>query len=169
MKTENGRASLRTSDVIFERKKGWMGGNKTEIIDDKRKTNTRWQHPSFEEYFGEQNDTKKKSKKKLKKENKKYFPSYIHRKDQPVDVTLWLCQNYPLKDDDIATLLEAISIASEDMRRMADIFKLKFPKGGAPVKLTMPIVVGISASATFCNFKQQNISDDVFKVPGDYR
>merc|ERR1712129_268183 len=76
MKTENGRASLRTSDVIFERKKGWMGGNKAEIIDgyqcevmctkhlshsiieDKRKTNTRWQHPSFEEYFGEQNEAK---------------------------------------------------------------------------------------------------------------
>merc|ERR1712154_330161 len=125
--------------------------------------NDRWQHPSFEEYFGDRNN-----KKKRKKEEKKMHPQYIHRKDQPVDVTLWLCQNYPLKDDDIAILLEAISIASEDMRRMADIFKLKFPKG-AVVKLTMPIVVGISASATFVNFKQRNISDDIFKVPDDYR
>merc|ERR1712062_744944 len=97
------------------------------------------------------NTTKKKqNKKQEKKEKKKFIPSYIHRKDQPVDVHLWLCQNYPLKDEDISILLEAISIASEDMRRMADIFKLKFP-GGFPVKLTMPIVVGISASATFCN------------------
>eukprot|EP01084_Bolivina_argentea_P263846 446738_1 len=206
MRTEQGRASLRTSDVVFERKKGWMGGDKTEqiegfqcdvvstknlshsIIEDKRKgdeSKNRWQHPTFEEYFDgtrdgydagdneDQVETGKKEKKRrfsLKKYSKKntfdkrYFPSYIYRKDQPVDVTLWLCQNYPLSDTNISILLEAISIASEDMRRLADIFKLKFP-GGFPVKLTMPIVVGISASATFCNFQRANIPDTMFEVP----
>ena len=194
MRTEQGRASLRTNDVIFERKKGWMGGDKTElienyqcevmttkglshsIIEDKRKgdndTKYKWQHPSFEDYFegtddydndsGDDNDQqlnddnnggkkkkrglfkkkkkdKKDKKKKFKKKkgfDKKYFPSFIHRKDQPVDVTLWLCQNYPLTDENISILLEAISIASEDMRKLADIFKLKFP-GGFPVKLSL--------------------------------
>lgn len=197
MRTEQGRASLRTSDVKFERKKGWMGGDKTEIIEnyqcevmttknlshsiieDKRKGDEekdkkyKWQHPTFEQYFegtddfydsddsdNQQNDDnnntgnddkkkkkkkfslkkKKKDKKKKVKKRKKgfdkiYHPSYIHRKDQPVDVTLWLCQNYPLTDENISILLEAISIASEDMRRLADIFKLKFP-GGFPVKLS---------------------------------
>merc|ERR1712154_579060 len=118
----------------------------------------------------ERKKIKKQEKKKSKKRgfNTRYFPKYIKRKDQPVDVTLWLCNDYPLTDENISILLEAISIASEDMRRLADIFKLKFP-GGFPVKLTMPIVVGISASATFCNFKRMNISDDMFKVPENYR
>eukprot|EP01084_Bolivina_argentea_P128692 227430_1 len=111
---------------------------------------------------------KKKKNKKKDKFDKKYFPSYIHRKDQPVDVTLWLCQNYPLTDNDISIVLEAVSIASEDMRKLADIFKLKFP-GGFPIKLTMPIVVGISASATFCKFKQCSVSKDMFEVPSNYR
>ena len=88
MKTENGRASLRTSNVVFKHAKGWVGGNKTEevegyqcevmstkhlshsIIEDKRKGNTKWQHPTFEEYFEESND-KKKSKHHKKKERKK--------------------------------------------------------------------------------------------------
>eukprot|EP00484_Ammonia_sp_Unknown_P024854 CAMPEP_0197036588 /NCGR_PEP_ID=MMETSP1384-20130603/14048_1 /TAXON_ID=29189 /ORGANISM="Ammonia sp." /LENGTH=642 /DNA_ID=CAMNT_0042466781 /DNA_START=9 /DNA_END=1937 /DNA_ORIENTATION=+ len=228
LRTEQGRASLRTSNVAFERKKGWMGGDKSEniegfqcevmttkglshsIVEDKRKggggggggdgdndddndgnvgKGGKWQHPTFEEYFegtfdedeedgsGNKDKEKKKRKFSLKKKKKekdkmrftkRCFPSYIHRKDQPVDVTLWLCQNYPLTDENISVLLEAISIASEDMRRLADIFKLKFP-GGFPVKLTMPIVVGISASATFCNFKRVSPPDDLFQVPSSYR
>merc|ERR1719474_1685511 len=111
----------------------------------------------------------KKEKKRIKKRgfDSRYFPNYIKRKDQPVDVTLWLCDDYPLTDENISILLEAISIASEDMRRLADIFKLKFP-GGFPVKLTMPIVVGISASATFCKFQQTSPDDALFQVPSDY-
>merc|ERR1712087_594235 len=133
----------------------------------------KWQMPSFAEYFEEESEESGKGKKKKKKEKKgkgkeKSVPSYIERKDQPVDVTLWLCDNYPLTDEHISILLEAISIASEDMRRLADISKLKFP-GGFPVKLTMPIVVGISASATFCNFQQTLPDDALFQVPANYR
>merc|ERR1711902_255789 len=33
MRTEQGRASLRTNNVTFKRQKGWMGGDKTENIE----------------------------------------------------------------------------------------------------------------------------------------
>ena len=37
------------------------------------------------------------------------------------------------------------------------------------IYLAMPIVVGISASATFCKFKKRDIPDDMFQVPSNYR
>ncbi|ETO22728.1 hypothetical protein RFI_14467 [Reticulomyxa filosa] len=144
--TEQGRASMTTTKTTFTAKKDWLGKPKHETIegydceimavsglcfsvispsDDKKK----WSPPDFDEYFAEE-QTKKSSK------NKKihYSPTNIVRKDQPVNITLWQSTEFPLSHKDIEVILEAISIASEDMRRLADVFQLEFQKG-FPVKL----------------------------------
>jgi len=163
------------------------------VIEKKPNEEKNWKHPEFDEYFTDDtiqsndNNNKKKTK-NVKKQTKnkdnnnnnnnndnKFSPPYIHRKDRPVDITLWLCKNdYPLNNENIANILECISIASEDMRRLSEVFQIQFPKG-FPIKLDIPILIGITASATFCNFQwidiqnQPEYDDSLFQVPPDYR
>jgi len=80
---------------------------------------------------------------------------------------LWQSTKFPLRHKDIEVILQAISIASEDMRRLADIFHIEFQKG-FPVKLDIPVVIGVSASVTFCNFVWTESDESLFRVPEDY-
>lgn len=136
----NGNASNDETTSIFDSMMsnitGTTGnGNSNDKNNDNNKSKSSKKRGSF---FGKNASDLlgKKEKGKGKSKGKKYYPGYITTKEQPVDVTLWLSKDYPLSDEHIRIILECISIASEDMRKLADIFELDFP-GGFPVKLGM--------------------------------
>ncbi|ETO28008.1 ankyrin repeat containing protein [Reticulomyxa filosa] len=155
-------ASMTTNKTTFTPKKDWLGKPKHENVEGydcdimtvsglcfsvvsqkensffiEKKQNIgpsedkkKWTPPNFDDYFSEQHFKKRNSK----HTKTAFSPTSIVRKDQPINITLWQSTKFPLCHKDIEVILDAISIASEDMKRLADIFQIEFQKG-FPVKL----------------------------------
>eukprot|EP00741_Cyanophora_paradoxa_P005834 tig00000113_g5653.t1 len=89
-----------------------------------------------------------------------------------VKATVWLSEEFDISVPDIIPVIDIIASTAPNkyMGKLKDLMALKFPEGLFPVRISVPLMLSVSATITFQRFERvSNIADEVFLVPPDYR
>jgi len=89
-----------------------------------------------------------------------------------VSTTIWVCKSFPISLNEFIPVLEVIGVQDtriEKFRNFLESGKDAFADDGFPVKTTIPIMLGISASITIQQLTMNPpMEEGIFAVPGDY-
>lgn len=86
-------------------------------------------------------------------------------------VYCWLCDNFPLSIKELLTVLNVIKGANKTLERLYDFLENEgiatlLPTDSFPIKLEVPVSLGIKAKATFLNFTiLENPESEAFNIP----
>mmetsp|Transcript_44404 Transcript_44404/g.72291 ORF Transcript_44404/g.72291 Transcript_44404/m.72291 type:complete len:711 (+) Transcript_44404:125-2257(+) len=86
--------------------------------------------------------------------------------------SVWLTDEFPLLVNNLLPVFDILTQVSSNkyITKVKEILTLKFPPGLFPVKISVPLMLSVHALATFDKFEILNdISDDIFLVPSDFR
>jgi ankyrin repeat domain-containing protein 13 len=87
-------------------------------------------------------------------------------------VYCWLCKNFPLSINEVLSVLEVIKSANKSVDKLCQFLENEgiatlLPEGTFPIKLEVPVSLGITAKATFLNFSMlESYNENIFSVPG---
>jgi len=163
--SEEGISQLSPGNVNFLAQKTWLGSDRTQVVEEiecsafdmsglkmETITNGAKETREFDEYFGESES--------------KEPEHQVNAQDVKIDMLV--SKEFPLARDDLISVLECIAPASDDITRLLEILKLKFPEG-FPVQLNFPIMPGIAVQITFKCFKELKEPGKLFDIPRNYR
>jgi len=165
MTSEEGISQLSPGNVNFLAQKTWLGSDRTQIVDEiecsafdmsglKMETITKGAQETrdFDDYF----------------DNSESKEPEHEVKAQDVKIDMLVSKDFPLRREDLISVLECIAPASDDITRLLEILRLKFPEG-FPVQLNFPIMPGISVQITFKSFQELGDPEKLFDIPRNYR
>mmetsp|Transcript_29960 Transcript_29960/g.75388 ORF Transcript_29960/g.75388 Transcript_29960/m.75388 type:complete len:482 (-) Transcript_29960:94-1539(-) len=93
----------------------------------------------------------------------------LRRNNRSFKGSMWLAPTFPLKNEDLMSILDILSPISYQTERLKN-FVAKLPGDGFPVKIEIPIFFGIYATAEFRAFhhlKETGNPLDPFAIPDD--
>lgn len=117
---------------------------------------------------------KEKKKRHLKSKELKTKPPIESTSNNLKNNTLycWLCYDFPLKIKELLSVFEVIKSANKTLDRLYEFLESEgiatlLPENSFPIKIEVPITLGITAKATFLNFRllQDNDESDIFAIP----
>jgi ankyrin repeat domain-containing protein 13 len=86
----------------------------------------------------------------------------------------WLCYDFPITIRELLSVLEVIKSANKNLDKLYDFLENEgiaslLPENSFPIKIEVPIALGITAKVTFLNFTILGEEDDkeIFRIP-DY-
>lgn len=100
--------------------------------------------------------------------------SYVKEKtvlNRKVVSTLWLSDEIPLTFKDLMPIFEIIGLQDERMESFQSLMRKSenMFTDGCPVKISVPIFLGVSASVSLPAFElDDNIDDSIFDIPSTY-
>jgi len=95
-----------------------------------------------------------------------------------IETDLWLSNKFPLKFPQLMEVFDTLSLSGNaNMKKMCeflndDCLKEVITSNGFPVKVQIPVGMIIKATVSFTKFRfldEQNVEEEVFKIPSDYR
>lgn len=119
---------------------------------------------------------------KAKRGKKRHRTQPVFKKSQENTVSnvknntvfCWLCYNFPIKISELLSVLEVIKSANKSLERLYEFLENEgiatlLPENSFPIKIEVPITLGITAKATFLNFVEinDNTNFSIFEIP-DY-
>jgi len=165
LNSDEGISQLSPGNVNFTTQKTWLGSDRTQLVDEiecnafdmsglKMETITKGAQETrdFDEYFDESE-----SKEPEHEVN-----------GQDVKIDMLVSKEFPLRREDLISVLECIAPASDDITRLLEILRLRFPDG-FPVQLNFPIMPGIAVQITFKSFEELRDTENLFDIPRNYR
>ena len=91
-------------------------------------------------------------------------------------VYCWACNNFPITIKELLSILQVIRTANKSLDRLYEFLETEgiasmLPENSFPIKLEIPVSLGITAKATFLNFRLLNEHDDynIFSIPSYVR
>jgi len=91
----------------------------------------------------------------------------VHKTMKTFKLMLAITENFGLTVEEMITILDAAAPASKLVRKLKEFLEIKMPSG-FPVQLELPLYHILKATVTFQNFKEMEVTDDVFLIPQDY-
>ena len=88
--------------------------------------------------------------------------------DREIEAGVWLCEQYPLSRESIATIFDIVAPASPDLARVKQIFTTPMPPG-FPVRLEIPVMPAVTACVAFTVFRQETCDASLFEIPAAFR
>lgn len=84
----------------------------------------------------------------------------------------WLCYDFPIKIRELLSVLEVIKSANKSLERLYEFLENEgiatlLPENSFPIKIEIPITLGITAKVTFLNFTEinENSNATMFEIP----
>jgi len=99
-----------------------------------------------------------------------YASEKFREKSRTFKGSIWFAEDFPVTLKEILPILEILSPTGKHFERLKSFIELKMPDLGFPVKLEFPVFPTIVGTATFTKLEKRNdLSDDLFVIPTDYR
>ena len=116
---------------------------------------------------------KKKKKITNKKPLKRTHPNIENTKTTLKNSTAycWLCYDFPLKIEELLSVLGVIRSANKSVNKLYEFLENEgiatlLPENSFPIKLEIPVTMGIMGKVTFMNFAEIYPTDDQnFQIP----
>ncbi|KAJ0404264.1 hypothetical protein P43SY_000664 [Pythium insidiosum] len=84
------------------------------------------------------------------------------------DAKLFMAQDFPIQTQDFLPILEFLSQTGEQVKSMADFFRMKLPPG-FPVRFELPMMFTVRAAYTFQKAElRTDIDPSLFTLPANY-
>jgi len=92
----------------------------------------------------------------------------VHKSMKSFKLMLIMSEHFGLSVDEMITILDAAASSNKLVKNLKEFLEIKMPPG-FPVQLELPLFHVLKATVTFQNFKEMDISDDLFDIPQDYQ
>jgi len=86
-----------------------------------------------------------------------------------LNTQLWMVPNFPLKMQEILPVLEILAMKDKLVEKLNGVLTNKeIPNGHFPLKINLPLMLGIHALVEFQHFKTEPVPKETFKIPDNY-
>lgn len=98
---------------------------------------------------------------------RRHMGKFVHKK---IKAKLWLSEDFPLPLERLMPLLEVLAPTSSHFGKLKRFIELKFPEGGFPVKIEIPVVpAALKGLVTFLSYLERDVAEDELEIPDDYQ
>lgn len=90
-------------------------------------------------------------------------------KADSIEATVWLCSNYPIKYNQIASVMNVLSYTSPHIAKFVDIIAQNhFDSQGFPIKLSIPLFCTMKAYLVLRNLQIKSVPEEFMNIDSKY-